>query len=240
MTNSGSPSITVIDGRSPTEIDGDQGNRDSCFPPKQNNAFRIGFNNINGFPTRKGSTKQKEMTQFLGSGQFDLFGMAETNTHWRNAHAHLKDITYGWFQKININTSYFQSYATSSSFQVGGVSQWAINELASRVSTHGEDKAGAGRWVWQDILGTKGSKTRILTAYCPVKNESSLGSTWNQQTTLGELFTNPIERFINDLTTEIEHGLEQGFHILLMIDANQDVRSGLSNSARVLTFGCYL
>jgi hypothetical protein len=96
-----------------------------------------------------------------------------------------------------------------------------------RVTGQGEDNSGAGRWVWQDLLGTKGSKIRIVTAYCPVKNESSLGSTWNQQTTLGPLFVNPIDKFVTDLTTELELCLDLGLHLLLMIDANQDVRSSI-------------
>jgi hypothetical protein len=219
MMASGGLSITVIDESSPTATDRCKGNRDGVFPPKQQDVIRIGFNNVNGFPVKRGSTKQNEMIHLLSSGQFE-------NTHWRNANIHIKDITYGWFNKINIQSAYFQAYKFSSSFQVGGVSQWVLNELVSRVTGQGEDQSGAGRWVWQDISGSKGVRTRIYSAYCPVKNESSLGSTWNQQTTLGETFSNPIDKFIADLITEIEQCLELGLHILLMIDANDDVRTG--------------
>jgi hypothetical protein len=227
MNPLGSPSSTVIDGQGLNTTDGDRGTCNVIFPKKEEEVFRIGFNNINGFPAKRGSMKQKEMIHFLSSDQFDLFGMAEVNTHWRNANIHIKDITYGWFNKINIQSSYFQSYKTSSSFQVGGVTQWALDELVARVTRQGEDQSGAGRWAWQEIAGAKGVTTRIYSAYCPVKNESNLGSTWNQQSTLGEEFINPIDKFIADFITEIQQSLERGLHILLMIDANDDVRSGV-------------
>jgi hypothetical protein len=91
MTSSASPPRAAIGGQGLLlKIGSKQGVVNQSIPDKKDNTLRIGFNNINGFPFKRGSTKQHDMILFTRAGQFDLFGMAEANTHWKNANIHLK------------------------------------------------------------------------------------------------------------------------------------------------------
>jgi hypothetical protein len=120
-------------------------------------------------------------------------------------------------------------------FQVGGVMQFAINDIAARVHRVGGDQSGLGRWTWQTLCGKQGRIVRIITAYRPVKNESGIGSTWNQHqyhSDLNNLQGNPHERWITDLSKEIVTWKEAGKSIILMVDLNDNVRS--SNTAKAL------
>jgi hypothetical protein len=77
--------------------------------------------------------KNLEIHGFLKEGNFDVFGMTETNIHWHNSKTQVKDIMYGWFSHLHIAQKYYKDYPTTANYQVGGVAQATIGDLTCRV-----------------------------------------------------------------------------------------------------------
>jgi hypothetical protein len=150
--------------------------------------------------------RNRELHNVINNGDFDVFGITETNIHWQNNQQHVRDCTYGWFRKMNITYQYYKDYPCTAKFQVGGVLQLAIGDTASRVTAHGGDETGQGRWTWQLFTG-RGRQIRIVTAYRPVRNTTNAGSVWNQQQYYADKHNiggNPQERWLKDLGDCIE------------------------------------
>ena len=65
--------------------------------------------------------------------------------------------------------------------QIGGTGIVARLAAHPRVVDKGEDTHRLGRWTWMKIEGRHQHFTKVLTAYRPHKNTSSLGTVYNQQ-----------------------------------------------------------
>jgi exonuclease III len=197
--------------------------------PKEDGVVRIGFNNINGLSTRTNDSKNCEVHGFIKDGEFDVFGMAETNIHWSNGKTQAKDLMYGWFARTHISYSYYKGYPGNTTYQVGGVLQLGIGEISCRIKQSGGDETGQGRWTWHTFAGKAQQTLRIITAYRPVKNTSNVGSVWHQQQFFADsnnLLGSPHERWIHDLKEAVHRWLQNGDSIVLMADFNDDVRAG--------------
>jgi hypothetical protein len=49
---------------------------------KQETTLRIGFQNVGGFPAKRGQFKEDIIQQGLIKWEFNIFGMAEMNLDW--------------------------------------------------------------------------------------------------------------------------------------------------------------
>jgi hypothetical protein len=168
MTTSGSLAL-VAEARQGPERTGCVGGVDRMESKEE----RIGFNNINGLGKMTNDIKNVELHGFLVEGRLDVFGMTETNIHWRNNQTQAKDIMYGWFQRTHLSQQYYKEYPTTATFQVGGVLQVVTGDITSRVNSQGGDTSGQGRWAWHTLSGKAKRTIRIITAYRPVKNISN-------------------------------------------------------------------
>jgi hypothetical protein len=196
---------------------------------KAEDTIRIGFNNVNGIGMRKEDKKNRDIHQFIKCGDFDIFGITETNVHWKNNGQHVGDITYGWFRRKHFSYQYYKDYPCTAKFQSGGVLQIAIGEITSRVIKHGGDDSGLGRWTWHVLQGQQNRVLRVVTAYRPVRNMSNAGSVWNQHqyhSALHQLDGNPHDRWIRDLIAELSTWIQQGESTILMVDLNDNVLTG--------------
>ena len=114
--------------------------------------------------------------------------------------------------------------------QVGGTAVLGVGRICDLISDKGSDPTGLGRWSWIK-LGRGRISTRVISAYLPWKpNKRSKGHTvWEQHTRFfqkqGDL-RYPSTIFIEDLVTQLKQWTTQGEHILLTIDANQNIYSG--------------
>jgi exonuclease III/sulfur relay (sulfurtransferase) DsrC/TusE family protein len=196
---------------------------------KDDGVVRIGFNNINGFGSSTNDNKNHELYGFIKEGDFDVFGMAETNVHWSNSKTQPKDLMYGWFKRSHIAYKYYKEYPGTANYQVGGVLQLGIGDITCRIKEHGGDESGQGRWTWQRFSGKEQRTLRIVTAYRPVKNTVNAGSVWHQQQYYADCYDlhgSPHDRWIQDLKTAVQGWLEQGDTMILMGDFNKEVRTG--------------
>jgi hypothetical protein len=210
------------------------GDKDYSLPIKGGNGeqiLRLAAWNMGGIPTNPQDVKMDSLFAHISNNEIDILGIPEMNVHWKKVPAkeRLEARTAGWFESLKLSTAYFDKYNSQATYQAGGVSQWAINSAAHRVTTTGKDPSGLGRWTWQMMQGKAGINIRVITAYRPVLNRSGFGSVWSQQygyfrsiQRLGD----PRDLFTEDLCKEIQGWMEQGDQIALLIDANDDVRDG--------------
>jgi hypothetical protein len=103
---------------------------------KTEKCIRIGFNNINGFHTS--GPQSNDLRSFIMTHEFDVFGMCEVNTHWKHSTIHVQDATLGWFNRLHCSLAYYAQYPVATKFQSGGVMQFVVNMLTSRVVNSGE------------------------------------------------------------------------------------------------------
>ena len=101
------------------------------------------------------------------------------------------------------------------------------DELLPRVYNQmGKDDDNLGRWTWARIQGRHGTFLRIISAYRPVINTSDVGSTYQQHL---QYFRSkgiqecPRKLFDKHLKHLLEEWVTMGDHIILDIDANEDV-----------------
>jgi hypothetical protein len=117
--------------------------------------------------------------------------------------------------------------------QYGGVGVVATKELANRVISTGKDPTNLGRWVWIRMQGKEGHTVRIATAYRPCESPGA-STVFHQQArglSKNEDHGNPIEALTEDLAKAIQVWKEAGDHIIIGMDANEDVRYGSINLA---------
>ena len=104
----------------------------------------------------------------------------------------------------------------------------AMHDALPRAPTFGCDESKLGRWTWVRLQARENRWLRIIAAYRPVIS-TELGSTYVQHERYFralENYTCPRKQFLIDLKVDLKVWLAAGDHIILGMDANEDVRSG--------------
>jgi exonuclease III len=112
--------------------------------------------------------------------------------------------------------------------QYGGSAQISRHAAALQMIEHGTDPEGLGRWCWQLYRRKNNSLLRIITAYHPNFKDSAQFQTvyiQNRKPFLkqGQLQRKPRLALLDDLSRLIHEWKDAGKHIVLMMDANQDI-----------------
>jgi Reverse transcriptase (RNA-dependent DNA polymerase) len=201
--------------------------------PKTKSDMRIGFVNINGFPINPRELKSYAIKDFVQKNNLDIVGISECNLHWKAvpSDARLEERTTGWFTARKFTTAYFENQPRArhdDQTQAGGVSQWTVEDMSTRLVNTGIDSSGLGRWAWQRIQGRQGVATRIITAYRPVVGKYPGSVAAQQQAHFDKVGRegDPRDIFTDDLCTDIKSWQEQGDQIVLILDANENVTRG--------------
>ena len=91
----------------------------------------------------------------------------------------------------------------------------------------GNDPTNLGHWTWAKTQGRHNHFLRVVAAYQPVVNNKETGSAYQQQQryfrSVKEMRC-PRQMFVQDLKHQLQEWLEEGDHIILGLDANDDVR----------------
>ena len=114
--------------------------------------------------------------------------------------------------------------------QIGGTAISGVGRICDVIQEVGSDDTGLGRWSWISLHGGT-TTTRIISAYLPRKpNRNSRGRTvWEQHKRYFEArgdMRYPSTIFILDILKLIKQWISSGDHVILAMDANQDVYSG--------------
>jgi hypothetical protein len=120
-------------------------------------------------------------------------------------------------------------------YKPGGTLTAIVGKWQARISAKGTDTSGLGRWSYCIISSNKKNLV-IVTAYKPIKTQGP-HTAWSQQWILlreHQRDPDPIKCFYNDITKELQKWTTQGYDILLMIDANEDVSSSPGGMSSVI------
>ena len=213
------------------------------YGPKPPQTLRCMSKNICNAPAEPYKEKSRKIVKSIKLSESDVIGIQEPGLNVR----HLDESetwaarTYRVLNKARTLIGYNRHFDTNTKYQRGGTLIMTANEAAPRVSvTKNEDPtdpSGLGRWV-SVALDRKGhTKLRILSVYCPCYS-TGFFSTYQQQARWLKRQgrkENPRKALEIDLKLTLWNWIDDGDDIVLMMDANEDVRAGpLSNMLRQL------
>lgn len=114
-------------------------------------------------------------------------------------------------------------------YLAGGTMIITTREATHRTVSTSVDPSKMGRWTSVLLAGKKGYKTRIISVYNPIRTSTGALSVNKQQTrrlrTLQDTRP-PRDALIEDLRTAVKQWIEDGKHLIVGMDANEDVRTG--------------
>jgi hypothetical protein len=192
---------------------------------------RIAFQNAHCFPEHSTHYKSRNIVSHLVEHEYDVWMTCEVGLCWRKLLA-----SDQWeeriFGKLHDSTSIFAYNTTEpeleDKIQYGGVGIVTSSEIKHSIVKRGKDPSGMGRWTWIRTAGKEGHHVRYVTAYRPCESGGA-GSVFQQHVrALGKNddFRNPRTAILEDLTTAIHEWKLEGDHVILGMDANEDVRGG--------------
>lgn len=210
--------------------------------PKEPTHVRILYANINGLHPMD-QERTQGIKQWIRHSEADICGMAEINTQWTNIPREFQTrelfrsetpLHYQYsFNKHDPGRS--GGILGKKTFQQGGTMTLALDVITARLTNKGQDETGLGRWSWLLFHGKHGTRTRIITAYQPVNSrEGRLQSVYSQQRRWLRRYgdkTCPRKAFLRDLLLFLQHCRQNQERIVLLIDANDDIRSSDTTTA---------
>ena len=166
--------------------------------------------------------------------QIDIAFLTEIGLYWKKVqnndqwHERVREAFRSTRSSLGYNDT---EPEITSTVQFGGVCVMAVDDIAHRVIDQGTDPTGLGRWAWLRLAGRQGHHLRVISAYRPVDNGNH-GSVHAQQQrhfTRNLRDTIPRQAFYDDLFDEITKWKTLGDHIIIGLDANEDVHTGMTH-----------
>jgi hypothetical protein len=123
--------------------------------------------------------------------------------------------------------------------QWGGTAQISTGHAAYRVIKSGRDPSNLRRWVWTKYRGKDNRIFRVFTGYRPCKKTTA--GVFNVYAQHRHFYNShgqnkePRETMLIDLQHEIRLCVNDGEHVVLMMDCNEDVHS---NRMKVFLSSC--
>lgn len=203
---------------------------------KPDDVFRVVFQNCSGLTLAQTDLIRRIVDDLA----IDVLGMAEVNVDWSKTSANERPANRfrGFWENLHHRTAHLQRdrHYADSRHQFGGVMMLSINEACNRVASSGSDSMG--RWTWVRYEGKGNQGLRIITAYRPCRNATGLTSTYSQQAQ--HLLSkndarDPKAAFDEDLLVCLDEWLKGPEHLILMMDANADVRQPKFRQLRSLS-----
>ena len=208
---------------------------------RREDCLRVGFWNCGGLPQSNQDPKNRMLRNWILSNNFDVVGLSEVNVHWKALQndQRLPERTNGWFESLHLSMAYLSDWPSKTPYQVGGSTLLSLNRMAHRVSNKGWDTSGMGRWCWTTYRGKHGVTVRIVSAYRCVHNVTGPLSAWSQQRIMLQkkgISEDPRQCFIVDFLNEVQSWLEQGEHLVIGLDLNEDIVTS-AFTAQLAQFG---
>lgn len=202
--------------------------------PKQSNAVRILFGNVNSLGQSRTSEKMVHLEESMRKYDVDFMAMAETGVNWRllPSEDRLWERVQYWFHDRRVVYGYNSTDSMSERSQYGGTAILGVNDMVTKIHSSGKDPTNLGRWCWFRLQGKNQIMTRIVSAYCPCFSppEGAHGIRTVYAQHLRSLSTDPIQSFWDDLETEIRNWNDAGDHVILCGDWNRKVNGNFLSS----------
>ena len=197
---------------------------------KERGWIRIMFENWNSLGVMTQSWKVDRLNYLIDRLQIDVVAGCESQCDWSKVPPDKQFLNIVAPGRLCKGISAHNKTETISREQMGGMAIACIGNLGDVMTEYGEDTTGLSRWSWL-ALGTGTTKTIVISAYLPRQpGRRARGRTvWEQQARFfqsrGDL-RYPSTIFIEHLYSQMTEWTAQGYHIILAIDANQDVYTG--------------
>ena len=201
---------------------------------KPQSTLRIMLHNVNRLPLNAKHDKSKKLFSTIANKQIDIALITEVGINWKKANSNDRwyERTRNIFQSSKSETAHnINEPQMTANIQFGGVAITAVDDCSHRVISQGSDPTGLGRWAWMRLEGKSNHHLRVISAYRPV-DSTGPGTVYEQHLryfTTKFRKTDPRTAFYEDLYEEIIKWKEMGDHLIIGIDANEDVRTGLTS-----------
>jgi len=130
---------------------------DTISQLKDDNIFRIGFCNIDGFPASPPpNDKAQELKTFMALYDLDLFGGSESNLNWSKVPDNLR--LAEWFRDVP-SCRTFTAHNSNENItrrQFGGTFWIGIGDATQYITGSTKDPSGLGRWSICTLLSRSG------------------------------------------------------------------------------------
>jgi len=190
----------------------------------------IVFQNISGFfQEEEMSIKLAALHQFVTEKEVNIFGFTEANTCWDVIPPphRLAQQTHGWWENSQWIVSHNCNENHDKDHQLGGTGILCVNQVVHHALKPGDDPLGLRRWCWVRIRRPQGFFICMVTMYRPCKANGLLTGYQQHVRKLTSIhhFKCPWVAILTDLAKEIHLWQDEGDHIILMSDINDDVTS---------------
>ena len=195
---------------------------------KDDNCIRIVSQNIGCLGVHSfGNGKQAKAIQWLIQNRVDIVAWQEIGIafHMQQRCDRMRErMRDPRWHKVRVVTANNKHEAIDNK-QFGGTSVMSVNSVASRVSGTGCDETGLGRWSWMLFEGKKQWETRIFSVYIPIisKRIASVYQQHKRYYMLQNLQVCPRKQLLKELTQIIQQCQRNGEHIIICMDANENL-----------------
>ena len=166
----------------------------------------------------------------IANWQIDAIALAEINQHWAKVQfdQRLQQRTKEWYMTSKWAVGYNRRERPAKIYQPGGTAVFVQEYLTGYNVANGTDLKGLGRWTWMRFRGKNGVMLRVVAAYGPHSNGGATSAVAQQRSALrkDDDQRHPIQALWEDLTAEAKGWKEQGDHLVIGGDWNQDVEKG--------------
>jgi hypothetical protein len=200
---------------------------------KADGILRLGFQNVHGTHLTP-SLHGMEETDAMLSLQLDVLGLAETNLSWTHENKmtlkSIIDLAFGGTGRcIAASCPFERTY-----YQPGGSAMISRGNGAGRIHEQGSDSFGS--FVWSAYRGKEGLGVIVFSAYrvCQTKGTRAGVDTLKTQQYLamreaGDRSPDPRNNIFHRMTEVISEWEQKGYHPIVMLDANSDLRDSAMN-----------
>ena len=203
---------------------------------KPADAIRLYAENVNSFSlfNKKKKWKLDRVLEINSRYQTDGALFLECGTDFRQVSSDVLQERIGDQDCISCTANNVTEQCGRS--QQGGTAVFAYPRLSGFIMDKDKDSSGLGRWSWF-LLGTPERRTRLVSAYCPVRPPSAVlrdkrkghKTVWSQHVRhfrkTGRSGS-PRECFLTDLVDLLLLWRSQGDEIVLFVDTNEHANKG--------------
>jgi endonuclease/exonuclease/phosphatase family metal-dependent hydrolase len=191
--------------------------------------LRVASLNVGRFPIAPQAPKMNDFFSHVRRVQPDIMGFSEfgLNPLALSRQQQWSERSRGQFETLKSRIAFNEHVQGVEPTLWGGTGIMCMNRMAARVFETGQDPSGMGRWTWMRLRG-KGMNLRIVSVYRPCDSSGPTSVAGQQRTILLEedIQDNPRKVFLEDLAIEASEWIEQGDHLIILGDFNEDVRTG--------------
>ena len=196
----------------------------------EDGCFRIASINVNNLSPYKDESKDEQLFSDIKRNELDIILMQEIGVNWSQVSRpnQLRERAKFSFEEGTFRTklSFNEHDNTGTPKQWGGTGVGSYGKLTHYSMGVGADKSGLGRWTWARYRGKDGITLRVVSVYQPSENTTGIISVQAQHKRYFQEKNddrNPRAAFKEDLATELEQWIDEGDHIILGGDVNEDV-----------------